>query len=123
MNGFQPTDYDQLHRVVSGCYWRGERRVGKTYAHCHELAGILSVTDASLAVGHIATTHRLTHILPMLLHVFDEHGIHLVRSYKQDRRFFFDVPGRGTKEVLFVPYERQHHLRGLSNYEEVDFHD
>lgn len=69
------TDLERLHRVVERPPY-GERGKGRTFASCHNLAGILGTCgEGAVILWRLPVMGWLDHIRPMLSQVLDEHGI------------------------------------------------
>ena len=68
------TDLNRLHDVVSGKI--NGRRSGRTYAACHELAGIIEAsTHDDKMVWLLPYHHRILYVVPMIKRVLSEHNI------------------------------------------------
>jgi len=101
------TDIDRLHAVIEGKITG--RGVGRTYAKCHEIAGILEVTDVQdiyLIVTHMSDRY---YILPMLISVLDEHFISKA-PYRSTDQYITVYPNR---KIWFISeYNFDKRLRG-----------
>ena len=75
------TNIERLHDVVEGKV--AHRGCGKTYAKCHEVAGLVEVGNTHI-ICIISVHHDLGYILPMMFEVLDEHEIQWV--YDQTAR-------------------------------------
>lgn len=113
------TDIDRLRQVVQS--ENNPRGAGKTFAHCHELAGVLSVTKDSVVLCRIETMERLWHIKPMMKQVFVEYGIEFNRFCGYGM-MEYNVPDSGRKIVLFARFDDEEALFGR-DCPVVDFHD
>ena len=106
------TDLDRLHAVVEGRL--AGRGVGRTFASCHYLAGVLETCEpGSRIVWIIPRFGWMSHIRPMLDQVLREHDI--VAHWRDSVTL---VTAAGT--VRFVPIQdRQNaeHNMTLSHYE------
>jgi len=90
------TDLEHLHKVVRGEV--GGRRCGKTYARCHELAGVIELGNKHIFCG-ISAELDLGYLLPMISTVFDEHGLKISRVAK-------DTIKAGEATIKFITPER-----------------
>lgn len=68
-----PTDIHRLHQVVLG-ELRG-RRVGKTFAACHEVVGDILVDSLGMVVCVVKFERDVNWIVPMLVEVMAEYGL------------------------------------------------
>ena len=91
------TDIDRLHSVVLGeRYGRG---VGRTFAACHNLAGILEMCDNGATIAWIIPRMSwMHHIKPMLETVLVEHGLLDLCKWTAP-----NVLQCETKRVRFIP--------------------
>jgi len=102
------TDLDRLHAVLEGkLVGRG---VGKTYARCHVLAGLIEVGHREVVV---VLSHRndLSYVLPMLERVFAEHGLGVERV-KMDGPSM-EVGGARVRFLFCQDLQWEEKLRGL----------
>jgi len=90
------TDLDRLHQVVEGKL-RG-RGAGRTFAACHNLAGILETCDENISIAWIIPRMSwVFHIRPMLERVLEEHGLLCDCKWVAQNRLLY-----GTKRVWFI---------------------
>lgn len=90
------TDVDRLRAVVEGrLHGRG---CGKTFAACHNLAGLLlTVTPGNVIIWRLPEFFWLSHIKPTLAQVLEEYAILKQVTWKNETR----MRCLG-KDVLFV---------------------
>lgn len=112
------TDIDRLHNVVDGN--KLGRGVGKTFAKCHEIAGLIDLGFKEIFC--IIKCYRDTHhILPMLSDVLYEYKMpNLIKVYNLK----FDI---GDVRIHFVDmetiYQDPHYDLGYDNFAVVDMVD
>lgn len=93
------TDLDRLHQVVEGDL-RG-RGAGRTFAACHNLAGILETCNKGARIAWIIPRMSwMFHIRPMLERVLEEHGLLKYCKWITQNKLQY-----GTKCVQFIPRE------------------
>jgi hypothetical protein len=101
------TDLDRLHAVVEGKLTG--RRVGRTYAACHNLAGILETCEAgSKIVWFIPRMAWLFHIRPMVTRVLEEHGLPIRWWYPNRLQVGFCVVTFMSLQDPYAVRERAH---------------
>jgi len=97
-------DIDRLHDVINGdLYGRG---VGKTYAKCNDVAGMIGVGINNI---YCITTHYrdINYILPMLNEVLSDHEMCIIR--KDDNKIFLD---NGARIFFIAERDMERRLRG-----------
>jgi hypothetical protein len=96
------TDLDRLHAVVAGDLTG--RQVGKTFAACHTLAGMLTMIPPGETIAWVLLyKHLVEYIRPMLERVLNEHKIvfEWVRKFElqaNGKRVLFLGPGEDTRQ-------------------------
>jgi hypothetical protein len=107
------TDIDRLHWVVehyTDPLFHLTRNVGKTFASCHYLAGLLGmVEDGAFIVWDLPKMDWIYHIRPMLAEVLDEYGY----ETKWVGKYKFQCMG---KVVIFLLYDDYYAHRGFDYY-------
>jgi len=83
------TDINRLHEVVEGS--RAGRGCGKTFARCHEIAGIIELGKFKKIVCTTTYLDELLNLLPMIEQVFKEHGLPRLIRKTQARHKCGDV--------------------------------
>lgn len=101
------TDLDRLHKVTTKeATYRG---AGKTYAKCHEVAGLLEVTEVRYILCMITLQRDIDYILPMLRDVLLEHDIAITGRINHTIRI-------GEREIRFIPEsDFDYRTRGMTN--------
>lgn len=107
------TDIDALHKVIEKREVGDSlsRGCGKTFARCHELAGVIEVGDFKVIVVAISLYRDLQYILPMIKEVFAEHGLEW--EYRPQH---YEILCN-DKHIYFIPHDAlRHRTRGLGDY-------
>ncbi len=105
------TDIDRLHHVVKN-WQHGDRGIGRTFASCHNLVGLLYTVEEGAAIWWpLPKTGWLYHIRPMVSEVLTECGLEF--SWHKNTILIC-----GTKRVLFLPdnREREFYFQGCNYY-------
>lgn len=79
------TDIERLHRVVDQREqnkWSRERCTGKSFAKCHDVAGMVELELFNVIVVIMTNYDDVDYIFPMLWDVFQDHQL---ESTKVDR--------------------------------------
>ena len=79
------TDIERLHDVVT--YKVSGRGCGKTYAACHELAGVLEVGKSNKIICIIKYSRDLKWLLPMISDVLKEYRLS-IEKYNISQKLF-----------------------------------
>ena len=114
------TDIDRLHDVVMSNYGPDDRGVGKTFASCHELCGVLAVDPSFFVLCRVLMIERVHHIIPQLEFVLKEHGMQLVNIERTTDLFIATT--EGTKKIRFIRFDDERRLSGME-CPIVDFND
>jgi len=93
------TDLDRLHRVVLG--ENVGRGVGKTYANIHLLAGCVELND-NTNFFIVGSQQTIRCIKPMIVNVFEEHGIKIVRVASVGRECNLSVDYEGKVKFIRI---------------------
>ena len=102
------TDIDRLHKVISGeIYGRG---CGKTFARCHELAGIIETSNISLIICIMTKWNDIFYLKPMIKEVFLEHNLKITAENR------FDFMCNGKKIKFIVEQDFYDRTRGIDAY-------
>ena len=67
------TDIDRLHKIILN--EAGGRRSDKAFLKCHEIAGVMSVTDVKVVLVFLNKMADVNRFIPMLKKVLEEHLI------------------------------------------------
>lgn len=106
------TDIDHLHDVVE-LRVHG-RRIGKTHARCHEVAGAIELGH-KLIICVTAYEAQIENSINQLSDVLDEHGIRAIRTKVNE------FAAGGAVVRFLVRRGITERLVGISEYVEVDF--
>jgi len=117
------TDIDRLHAFVEG---KTPRTIGsgKTFASCHEAAGILSTCNPDeYIVWMIPHMQWMEHILNMLHQILTEYDVKIVKITKGTKEVFL-TNGRilfiPTAGKYYHPYADYRELIGMDGYILID---
>ena len=77
------TDIKRLHDVIEGR--RTGRGCGKTFARCHQIAGLVEVGE-KVILFQVNCYRDQKYTVPMLRGVFEEHGLEFIRVNVKDIR-------------------------------------
>jgi len=102
------TDIERLHKVVNK-ELQG-RGVGKTFAKCHDVAGLIQTTDVKYIFCMISLKRDMDYILPMLERVLEEHGL----TFYHKLRTELVVNGVTIKFIREDDFDQR--TRGYDNY-------
>jgi hypothetical protein len=112
------TNLDRLHTVVEISRrvppWAMARGWGRTFAACHNLAGIIETCEPiSLIVWPLYRHNWLDHIRPMVSDVLAEHGIKFTWLHRDE---MFCEPHIRVRFVSFQDRWRWHGLLSRNTY-------
>lgn len=84
------TDLERLHDTIKS--WPNHRRQGRTFAACHNLAGLFETLPPGSTVAWLLPKYDWTrHIIPMLDEVFTEHGLCVAWDSRRMRLYCKDT--------------------------------
>jgi len=119
------TDIDKLHALIDGLNkhdWpifemRPEwlpRGIGKTMLLIHQLAGEIQVGDHEKIIAKIKKERDLTWLTPMVLGIFNEQGIELLRYRREPlARMYLRYEGREVSLFFFSSFGYEQRVRGF----------
>jgi hypothetical protein len=106
------TDINHLHDVIERRV--GGRRIGKTHAACHEVAGAIELGH-KLIVCVTAYEQQIESGMSHLSQVLDEHGIRAIMTKRNE------IAAGGAVVRFLVRRGLTEKMLGIGEYVEVDF--